>query len=82
MLVVCCEMLKYCRNILLSSVLGLGVKNEAWQREHCTVYAESGQLSNKGVNQRRVASYPQNSTIPHLQMLSVWQMQLCNKQFC
>ena len=59
-----------------SSVLCFGIKNEAWRRENCTVYAESGQLYNKGMNQRQEASYPQNSTVPRLQMLSVWQRQL------
>ena len=65
-----------------SSVLGLGIKNEAWRRENCTVYAEGGQLCNKQMNQRREASHPQNSTAPCLQMLNVWQRQLYNQQFC
>ena len=54
-------------------------KNEALRRENCTVYAKNGQLCNKD---RREALYPQNPTVPRLQMLSVWQKQLYNKQFC
>ena len=54
-----------------SFVLGLGVEKQACHRENCTVYAENGQLCNKGMNQQREALYPQNSTVPCLQMLGV-----------
>ena len=43
-------------------------KKEAWRRDNCTVYAESGQLCTKGMNQWREASHPKISTVPRLQL--------------